>query len=407
MINSNIIKIYCFNKLSLEDYKVLNLLYQPLIGTIAISLYNILYFLNESKNNFDNNFNITHQMLFDLLNVDQKTFKKNKYKLEALRLLETYSNENKDIIYIMHSPVQVHNFFKDPLLSHFFLSEVGNYYHCLQKLLLNKSPIIPANFQNISKNFVDIYGVNKIAIDHSSLYNHYSSDNVTMPPKHLVVFKKFFDYEMFLSNLSERFKKPFLLENENIDYIVTLGFVYMLKPKEMAILYQKLFRHNYNQNIDLNILKDYLYEQNVKTQQNIKIIDATDYQQEKNEMILCLKRSHPINIIKSFGKNINMHKRLNHDLFMLIQNNKNVDIGVINALLMYICKKKNHDIHFVLSYNYCNTVLKSWLKRGIVSTETAYNYLTAELTNHINKFNSSRKEVALPKWLDDFMKNLH
>ncbi|MDV3198976.1 MAG: DnaD domain protein, partial [Sweet potato little leaf phytoplasma] len=98
---------------------------------------------------------------------------------------------------------------------------------------------------------------------------------------------------------------------------------------------------------------------------------------------------------------------LNHDLFMLIQNNKNVDIGVINALLMYICKKKNHDIHFVLSYNYCNTVLKSWLKRGIVSTETAYNYLTAELTNHINKFNSSRKEVALPKWLDDFMKNLH
>ncbi|MDV3160388.1 MAG: hypothetical protein Q8787_02875, partial [Sweet potato little leaf phytoplasma] len=41
------------------------------------------------------------------------------------------------------------NFFKDPLLSHFFLSEVGNYYHCLQKLLLNKSPIIPENFQNI------------------------------------------------------------------------------------------------------------------------------------------------------------------------------------------------------------------------------------------------------------------
>nr|QOX89261.1 hypothetical protein H7685_01855 ['Parthenium hysterophorus' phyllody phytoplasma] len=61
----------------------------------------------------------------------------------------------------------------------------------MQKLLLNKSPIIPANFQNISKNFVDIYGVNKIAIDHSSLYNHYSSDNVTMPPKHLVVFKNF------------------------------------------------------------------------------------------------------------------------------------------------------------------------------------------------------------------------
>ncbi|MDO7983822.1 DnaD domain protein ['Bituminaria bituminosa' little leaf phytoplasma] len=407
MINSKIIEIYCVNKLTLEDYKVINLLYQPLIGTIAISLYNTLYFLNESKNNIYNNFNITYQMLLDFLNIDQKTFKSNQYKLEALRLLETYSNENKDIIYIIHSPVSVQKFFNDPLLSHFFLSEVGNYYHCLQKLLLNKLPTIPENFQNISKNFVDMYGVNKINIDHASLYNHSNLSNVKNSTKHLLVFKKFFDYEVFLNNLSERFKKPFLLEDENIDYIVTLGFIYMFQPKEMAVLYQKLFRHNYNRSINLNILRDYLYEQNIKTQKNIKIIDVNDNQQEKNEMILCLKRSHPIHIIKNFGKNISIHKKLNHDLFMLIQNNKDVDIGVINALLMYICKKKYHDLNFVLSYNYCDAVLKSWLKRGIISTEMAYNYLTEELKNNNKKFNSSRKDVSLPKWLDDFMKNLH
>ncbi|MDO8060304.1 DnaD domain protein [Candidatus Phytoplasma citri] len=411
MINSNIIKIYCVNKLTSEDYKVLNLLYQPLIGTIAISLYNTLYFLNESKNNIDNNFTITYQMLFDFLNINKKTFQSNQYKLEALRLLETYSNDNQDIIYVLYSPVSAQKFFNDPLLSHFFLSEVGNYYHCLQKLLLNKLPLIPKNFQNISKNFVDLYKVNKINIDYTSSYHHSNSGNAqNSNNNHLVVFKKFFDYEVFFNNLSERFKKPFLLENENIDYIVTLGFVYMLQPKEMAALYQKIFRHNYNQNlnINLNVLKDYLYEQNIKTKQNIKIIDVNNYQQEKNEMILCLKRSHPIHIIKNFGKNININKKLNHDLFMLIQNHKNVDIGVINALLMYICKKKHHELDFVLSYNYCDVVLKSWLKRGIISAEMAYNYLTEELENNNNKkFNSARKNVPLPKWLDDFMKNLH
>ncbi|MDO8064315.1 DnaD domain protein [Candidatus Phytoplasma bonamiae] len=407
MINSKIIEIYCVDKLTLEDYKVINLLYQPLIGTIAISLYNTLYFLNESKNNVYNNFNITYQMLLDFLNIDQKTFQSNQYKLEALRLLETYSNDNKDIIYIIHSPVSVKKFFSDPLLSHFFLSEVGNYYHCLQKLLLTQLPVIPKNFQNISKNFVDMYGVNKINIDHASLYKCSNLDNVKNSTKHLLVFQKFFDYEVFLNNLSERFKKPFLLEDENIDYIVTLGFVYMLQPKEMAILYQKLFRHNYNRISNLNILRDYLYEQNIKAKKNIKIIDVNNNQQEKNEMILCLKRSHPIHIIKNFGKNINIHKKLNHDLFMLIQNHKDVDIGVINALLMYICKKKYHELNFVLSYNYCDAVLKSWLKRGIISTEMAYNYLTEELKNNNNKFNSARKDVSLPKWLDDFMKNLH
>ncbi|WP_304622922.1 hypothetical protein [Candidatus Phytoplasma australasiaticum] len=49
MINSNIIKIYCFNKLSLEDYKVLNLLYQPLIGTIGICLDSFFVFLVAGK----------------------------------------------------------------------------------------------------------------------------------------------------------------------------------------------------------------------------------------------------------------------------------------------------------------------------------------------------------------------
>ncbi|MDV3181154.1 MAG: hypothetical protein Q8830_02900, partial [Candidatus Phytoplasma australasiaticum] len=54
----------------------------------------------------------------------------------------------------------------------------GNYYHCLQKLLLNKSPIIPANFQNISKNFVDIYGVNKIAITDLAISYRGHTDHV-------------------------------------------------------------------------------------------------------------------------------------------------------------------------------------------------------------------------------------
>ncbi|MDO8167903.1 DnaD domain protein [Candidatus Phytoplasma melaleucae] len=384
-----------------EEQKALTLLYQPLIGAEAVGLYYTLYFLG--RNQF-NEYNLTHQFLFDLLNIDNNVFTKCKDKLEAVKLLDTYQDSKGDRIYVIRNPLNSTLFFQDPLFSQFLFSELGEYYFVLEKLFVLKQKSVPEDFQNISKTFVDIYHLEKINTqEFLALRTQKNVNDSVEKSNQLTVLQKYFDYEVFLHCLPERFKKPFLLSKlQNIDYITKLGFAYMITPQQMALLYQNVFRNNYGNDVDLNILRNVLMSKYDEKKTYVKVINTSNISDDQNKMILCLKKSHPMNIIKNFGKNIFINKRVYDDLFVLIHKN-NVDIGVINSLLMYICKKKAHENYFEISYNYCETILRSWLKRGIVSAENAYNYLIEELEYKARKYKKNVKNS--PKWLDDFEKS--
>lgn len=78
-------------KLNLEDYKVLSLLYFPIVGHFAFNIFQIFYWLSQNNNNnsvYDLNF------LLEFLNMDIDSFHKNKDKLEAIGLLETFQDKN-------------------------------------------------------------------------------------------------------------------------------------------------------------------------------------------------------------------------------------------------------------------------------------------------------------------------
>src|SRR5690625_2244128 len=96
-VNSSF-KLNINTDLSDKDFKVLTLLYQPLIGMKALSLYNTFYYLS--------NFNKTylHQTIFDLLNINNVEFIKEREKLEALGLLETYEKNQTNYVYVIKTP---------------------------------------------------------------------------------------------------------------------------------------------------------------------------------------------------------------------------------------------------------------------------------------------------------------
>ncbi|MEC4558894.1 MAG: DnaD domain protein ['Conium maculatum' witches'-broom phytoplasma] len=383
------------NILSYEEQKILTLLYQPLIGTDTIGLYYTLSFLNTNDLAEPN---LIHQFLLDLLNIDEKTFFQLKDKLEAVNLLTTYQNKKKEHLYSLNPPLSAVLFFQDPLLSQFLLSEVGEHiYFSLEKILLPENYLNLTTYQNVSKHFTDVYHFEKI--NPQETLNSFKHNNEEK--KQATVLQKYFNYETFLNHLSERFKKPFLLEWQNMDYIIKLAFVYALNPEEMAILYQDSFRNNYEDDLDLNHLRNSLNLKFSQSNAKIKALSNKNLNTETNEMILYLKNSHPHRIIKNFSKNKRFGAGL-YDIVFLLLKKTEVEIGVINALIMYVCKIKAHKDDSFISYNYFNTILKSWTKKGIVTTETAYDYLMEE-----NVFKTSKKDNKnSPKWLDDFKKEL-
>lgn len=375
-----------------EEQKILHLLYQPLIGLGALSLYNTFYFLNQ---NHKSKFNYNHQFLFDLLNIDEDTFIKYKEKLEAINLLQTFENKEKEKLYFLKSPLNYINFFQDPILNQYLLSEIGEeLYSQLNNFFASEEePKILENYENISKNFSDIYRFQKINLpktinNFQHLKNNKSSSSL----------QKYFNYEIFIEKLPQRFKKPFLLEWKSIEYITKLSFVYGLKPEEMASLYQKTFINKNNENIDLNDLKIILTRKYFKkiTLTNVPSIN------EENEMILYLKNTEPNRIIKNFATSAHIYSDLIDIAFKLIEQT-NTDIGVINALLMYVLKiKKNTNKNFIPTFNYFKTILNSWSKKGIISAETAYDFLMED-----NKFqNTQTYKQNRPKWLDEVEKEL-
>ncbi|XXP77290.1 MAG: DnaD domain protein [Lettuce witches'-broom phytoplasma] len=383
------------NILSHEEQKILTLLYQPLIGADAIGLYYTLSFFN--SNDLEEP-NLIHQFLLDLLNIDEKTFFQFKDKLEAVNLLTTYQNKTKENLYVLNPPLSVVLFFQDPLLSQFLLSEVGEHiYFSLEKILLPETSLNLTTYQNVSKHFTDVYHFEKI--NPQETLNSFKYNNEQK--KQTTVLQKYFNYESFLNHLSERFKKPFLLEWQNMDYIIKLAFAYALIPEEMATLYQESFRNNYEDDLDLNHLRNSLKLKFLQSNAEIKTLSNKNLNTETNEMILYLKNSHPHRIIKNFSKNKRFGADL-YDIVFLLLKKTEVEIGVINALIMYVCKKKAHQDDSFISYNYFDTILKSWTKKGIVTTETAYDYLMEE-----NVFKTSKKDNKnSPKWLDNFKKEL-
>ncbi|MDV3173853.1 MAG: DnaD domain protein [Candidatus Phytoplasma stylosanthis] len=391
-------KIQSDDFFSNQEQKILNLLYQPLIGKGPFSLYNAFYFLSQSKQNKNDDFFYNHQFLFDLLNIDEIFFLQYKDKLEAVNLLSTFQNLKKETIYFLKKPLNYNDFFEEPILSQFLLSEVGeNMYIQLQNLFFYKENIELENYEDVSKKFSDIFKFKKMNIS-KNLFN--SSKNKFN--NRFSFFYKYFNYELFIHKLSQRFKKPFLLEYKNIEYITKLGFIYEIKPEKMAFLYQTVFRNDNESNIDLSKLKIHLRRQILKENKQITSVKIEDVHSEENEMIFYLKNSHPNRIINNFIKNVYICSELYNVAFQLIKQT-NVDIGIINALFMYIFNKKNIDDKFPTSYNYFKTVLDSWLKKGIISTETAYDFLIED--KKINKNNNLNTKNP-PKWLDNIRKNL-
>lgn len=211
---------------------------------------------------------------------------------------------------------------------------------------------------------------------------------------------KYFNYESFIEKLPQRFKKPFLLEWKNIEYISKLSFVYNINTEKMASLYQDIFRNNYDENIDLNNLQIMLKRKYFK--KNITLTNASNINDEENEMIIYLKNTNPIRIIQNFSKNANFCSDLCDITFKLI-GQTNADVGVINALLMYVLKlKQNTNENFNLRFNYFKTILDSWTQKGIISVETAYDFLIEDKNFKNIKTNNKKR----PKWLDEIKKEL-
>ena len=112
--------------LSDQDRKLLTMLYQPILGNIAISLYFTLWSYLDKSELISKEW--THHHLMTSMRLKLTDIEEAREKLEAVGLIKTYYKKNhvNHFVYVMYSPLSVSEFLKNPILSTSLYNNVGD-----------------------------------------------------------------------------------------------------------------------------------------------------------------------------------------------------------------------------------------------------------------------------------------
>ncbi|BCR35599.1 DnaD domain protein [Mariniplasma anaerobium] len=380
MKNSSTFQLSVHSDLANQDFKVLALLYQPLLGVASHSLFVTFYQLNDKINQKS----YTHQQLFDLLNLKQTEFLKMRNKLEALNLLEVYQ-ENDAYIYVMKTPLSAKQFLLDTVFGSYLQSEIGEKnVDMLANLFKIETPKLEG-YTNITKPFDSMYefkSLNLLKLDYE--FQGRKQNGGSHIGNH-------FDFNAFVEALPERLKNSQLLNQKLQQQISKIAFVYQFDVKDMVEVY--IHASQSRQTINFQALN---HKAKLHYESKNQTLEIKEKDIPKTDLI---KNIPPQVIIQKYSKTDTQGIALSTATLLIERNH--VDPGIINVILMLVLKQKDGVLP---GLKYMETVLHDWLNRGIQTTEDALNHSTQLENQWVNK--KKAKKISEPDWMDDYVKEL-
>lgn len=246
------------------DEKVLTLLYQPLISSVAYSLYMTLW--NQLEKDALTSKPFTHRELMTMMHLPLNEIYRARQKLEGIGLLKTYEKkgeERKFYIYELQPPLSAQRFFTDDVLSVYLYNRLGKnaFRKVRERFIIDK--IDKQQYEEITHSFDEVY----TSLHHSEMVLKH--DEVTaLAPNEQIVHRDeesdlqfsahFFDFDLFLSSLSSLIAPKKLLTEEVQKTIIRLAFVYRIEPLEMSKIVEQTAIHQ--DEIDLAELRKKVQE---------------------------------------------------------------------------------------------------------------------------------------------------
>ncbi len=382
MRNSSTFKLYMQSDLSTSDFKVLSLLYQPLLGMQSYALYTTFYQMIHQ----DNIETLTHQILFDLLDLKQTEFLKMRYKLEALNLMETYQKAD-EYIYLLKTPLTAKQYLTDTVFGSYLQSEIGDKnLNILVEMFKKETPDLNG-YDNKSKTFDALYEFKQLGLlkVDDELEGRLQNKGLSIQSE--------FDFNAFVEALPERLKNSSLLNKKLVETLEKIAFVYQYDIMDMVEVYK--LASTSKQNLNYQVLnfkaKQYFEQKN----------QVLTIKEKSNSEVDLIEKAKPYDIIQKFAK-VNQQGIALSTAFQLLERNQ-VEPGIINVILMLVLKNKDGILPHI---NYLETVLNDWLNKGIQTTEDAIAYASKLETTFEKKTKDKPKKSGEPDWMDDYMKRI-
>lgn len=388
-----------------KDRVILNMLYQPLVGCEAISLYYSLWSYLDKSEVLSNEW--THHHLLTNMRISINELVDSRSRLEAIGLIKTYykKGELNNYIYELYSPVSASEFINNPILSSALFTSIGKLeyekiiaYFKVPKLNLKE-------YVDISSRFSDIFAFSNIPINDNIIYDLKKSNY-----RKLEILSSI-DLNTVLSLIPDDLLNKKSVTKETKDLIYKLSYIYNYDNDYMIEIIRNSISDKHT--IDKNLLKEnaekfYKFENMgklpgliYKNQPEYLRKDIKD-SSNRSKMIYMFETTSPYDFISSKSKSGNpTSSDLKILSYLLID--LNLKPGVVNVLVDYVLKINDNK----LIKSFVDVIASQWSKSGIETVEDAMALAEKEYKkrkNIVSKNNTKKVISSKPSWFNKEIK---
>ena len=384
-----------------EDRLILTMLYQPIIGPLAVMLY-FTFWSDLDKSKLIST-EYTHHHLVTNMQISLSEIEKARLKLEAIGLLKTYFKEDTtgNYIYQLYSPIKANDFFNHPILNVVLYNNVGKKEY--EKVLdYFKAPRLSTNnYQDITVSFTEIFSTVPL-----TSYEVVNSDIRKNNVQKLNINTNF-DFEFLANSLPSGLDKNKIFTKDTQELILQLSFLYNLDVVKMqdiipiciterGTLNKEELRktcRNYYQFDNHGLLPTVVY--NTQPEYLKEPVGDTS---KRAKMIYTFETVSPYDLLKSKNNGAEPTSRdlkLAEDLIF----NYGLKAGVVNVLIDYILKTNNNK----LTRGLAETIAGQWQRQKIETVDDAMRLAEKEHKKY-KKGSPTKtrtpKEEKVPEWFD-------
>jgi replication initiation and membrane attachment protein len=385
-----------------QNRKTLSLMYMPLVGSKAISLY----YAMEScmgQNRYESD-EFSHRKIMNLVDLNSiAEFKQQRKKLEALGLIDAYFKESMDLyVYFLKIPLSPQEFLSDSILGGYLLTQIGEveFDKIGTEYLVKKHDL--RHFKNITVKFDDIFETQLVNPQNylAGLYKKHQTTSIE-------VLNTKFDYEYFsiMLSTSNLMDSKLIKTDEFRKTVLRLSYVFQLTEDEMKDAVMQSITKNQEFSYD-ELSRNVKYVYNKKSQDSMILLT------EKNKPILDDEdKSYEVKRLESSTPEEILRVKTNmvvspSDLMIFDELLKatNLPIGVINVMIIYVLAEKEGALP---NYNYFLKIANTWARANINTTKKALDYINKpKQIKGAKGYQTQTKEAPVPDWYPKYIEDI-
>lgn len=382
-----------------NDRRILSMLYQPIIGSVAVNLYFTLWsFLDKNE---VKSIEWTHHHLMVNMGLKLDYIIEAREKLEGIGLLRTYvkkDNVNK-YIYELYSPISGYEFFMNPILSVALYNNLGKSEYEKTLSYFKNPRVVMSGYDDITCKFNDIF-------DSSVGTTDYSYDDIRREERIGFYVEPKFDLDNVLSMIPEQVLNYKSITREMRDLIYKLSYIYDFDEDCIRSIISNSINDRHNIDKDLlrtNSRKYYSFDNAGKLPKLI-YRNQPEYLRKpvgdvskKAQAIYYFETTSPHDFL--YEKNNNVEPSASElKIIESLMLDYNLNPGVVNVLIDYVLRINNNKI----TKSFLSTIASQWVRNKVETVEQAMKLAEKEYSNR----NKSIKKVdsqVVPEW---FNKNI-